>query len=218
MSLDANLAILPAAQRALWPELRSLSPDFVLYGGTAVALRLAHRVSVDFDMFTADSFDPFDLQRMLGSLGDGKILRAEPDTLSLILDRGGEVKISFYGGIGGRVGQPERTKDGIVSVASALDLLAHKLKVVLQRAEARDYRDIAQLLRSGVALEQGLGAAATLFAPGFPVQDSAKALTYFDDLSEGSRLNPQDRATLIAAVAALATKIPAVPLASRNLA
>ena len=46
------LEILPSAQRALWPAFRSASQlGLVLYGGTAIALRLGHRSSVDYDFF-----------------------------------------------------------------------------------------------------------------------------------------------------------------------
>lgn len=217
MTLHADSSVLPAAQRALWPELRALPRGFVLYGGTAVALRLAHRASVDFDFFSTAEFDPFELRSSLGSLSDGQILHAAPNTLTLLVVRGEDVKVSCFGGISGRVGVPEATADGVVRVASALDLLAHKLKVVLQRAEARDYQDIAALLQSGVELETGLGAAATLFA-GFPVAESAKALTYFKDISEPWRLSPEDLDFLIAAAAGLGAKTPSVPLASRELA
>lgn len=40
----------------------------------------------------------------------------------------------------GRIGEPEVTTAGILTVASLDDLVAHKLKVVLQRIEAKDYR------------------------------------------------------------------------------
>ena len=40
---------------AMWPILAKVSKRFVLYGGTAIALRLAHRESVDFDFFTSDT-------------------------------------------------------------------------------------------------------------------------------------------------------------------
>jgi len=50
--LHLRLDILPPAQLALWPELRQIPAHFVLYGGTAIALRLGHRQSVDFDFFT----------------------------------------------------------------------------------------------------------------------------------------------------------------------
>ena len=58
-----RLHILPAPQRALWDELGSTPPHFVLYGGTALALRLGHRVSEDFDFFSSQSFAADDLLR-----------------------------------------------------------------------------------------------------------------------------------------------------------
>jgi hypothetical protein len=48
--LEPKLAILPPEQRRLWPELRDIPRGFVLYGGTAIALHLGHRQSVDFDL------------------------------------------------------------------------------------------------------------------------------------------------------------------------
>ena len=46
------LHILPESQQSLWPSLAPLAQQgFVLYGGTAIALRLGHRISVDFDFF-----------------------------------------------------------------------------------------------------------------------------------------------------------------------
>jgi len=48
----ACMSILPLAQQRLWPELRKAADlGFVLYGGTAIALRLGHKISVDFDFF-----------------------------------------------------------------------------------------------------------------------------------------------------------------------
>ena len=44
------LEILPTAQRQLWPALRRAPHlGFVLYRGTAIALRLGHRPSIDYD-------------------------------------------------------------------------------------------------------------------------------------------------------------------------
>ena len=51
-----NLSILPEPQRLLWSELRDTAPSFVLYGGTALALRLGHRQSQDFDFFSSRPF------------------------------------------------------------------------------------------------------------------------------------------------------------------
>ena len=57
-SFRPRLDILPDAQRALWPELAATPPEFTLYGGTAIALQLGHRQSVDFDFFGSAAFAP----------------------------------------------------------------------------------------------------------------------------------------------------------------
>ncbi len=54
------------------------------------------------------------------------------------------------------VGEPEFTNDGVLLVASLDDLMATKLKVILQRPEAKDYRDIAATLETQVRLDRGL--------------------------------------------------------------
>jgi len=84
----------------------------------------------------------------------------------LSVAQAGQVKLSFFGGIGfGRVGEPEFTDDGVLQVAALDDLMTGKLKVVLQRAEAKDYRDIAAMLGTGIDLAYGIAAARVLFGP-----------------------------------------------------
>jgi hypothetical protein len=43
--------VLPQPQKALWSELKDVPDTFVLYGGTAIALQLGHRQSIDFVSF-----------------------------------------------------------------------------------------------------------------------------------------------------------------------
>jgi hypothetical protein len=52
-----HLEILPSAQMRLWRELSGVPNGFVLYGGTALALHLGHRTSVDFNFFTRRPID-----------------------------------------------------------------------------------------------------------------------------------------------------------------
>jgi hypothetical protein len=137
-AFDPRFDILPEAQRRLWPELSSIPGQFVLYGGTAIALRLGHRASVDFDFFTETPLDHRALRARTTFLAGASVLREEADTLTVSVERNGPVKVSFLGDITfGRVGVPDRTRDGIVSVASLLDLAATKVKVLLQRVAMR---------------------------------------------------------------------------------
>src|SRR3954466_8488178 len=159
-----RLDILPVAQRALWPELTAIPPDFVLYGGTALALRLGHRTSEDFDFFSNESFQPDDLERRILFLAGSTRLQSSPNTLVSLVDRKGPVKVSFFGGLTlRRVQDPETVEGPGFPVASLLDLAATKVKVVQDRAEAKDYIDLGRLLEEGVDLARALGAALAVY-------------------------------------------------------
>jgi len=74
------------------------------------------------------------------------------------------VKVSFFGGLGiGRLNDPLLTGDGTLLVASLEDLLATKLKATLDRAEAKDYMDIASMISAGTSLPIGLSAFKQMF-------------------------------------------------------
>src|SRR5271167_3698575 len=145
-----RLDILPPPQRRLWDELASVPPEFVLYGGTAIALHLGHRQSVDFDFFGSRSFDPAKLPERIPFMASASITQREPNTLSAIVDRGGPVKLSFFGLPGvPRLVPPHIADDNGLQIASLLDLAGMKAAVVQQRAEAKDYIDIDAILTDG---------------------------------------------------------------------
>jgi hypothetical protein len=215
-AFEPKLNILPDAQRRLWPELASLPRSFVLYGGTALALRVGHRVSVDFDMFTADPLDRQALSRDVAFLRDAAVLHEEPNALTVSVDRGDPVKVSLFGSIDfGRVGSPENTADGVGRVASLLDLGATKIKVLLQRVQAKDYVDVAALLRAGVPLDRILAAAKTLFGDTFNPLVAQKTLCWFES-GELSALSADDRELLVRE-AGRDLDLPAMPRLSPRL-
>ncbi|MCK1340330.1 hypothetical protein ACVW1A_001988 [Bradyrhizobium sp. LB1.3] len=179
---EPKLSILPAAQREVWPLLApALRLRLVLYGGTAVALQLGHRESLDFDFFCSAPLDKGDVRAQFGFLNGAAILQDAPNTMVILADMpSGSVKISFFGHIGfGRVNDPMQTADGMILVASLEDLLATKLKATLDRAEAKDYRDIAEMVSAGVSLPRGLAAFRGMFG-GEPAQ-VLRALGFFED-------------------------------------
>ena len=178
---EPTLSTLPEAQRDLWPALIDIPDSYVLYGGTALALRLGHRSSVDFDFFSSDTLD-FGALYKIPFIANAEVLQREPTALTISANRRDPVKVSFFGDIDfGRVGNPDQTADGVLAVASLLDLFGTKLKVLLQRVAARDYLDLAAILRAGVPLQDGLGAAVALYGNEFPPIDAVKALAYYED-------------------------------------
>ncbi len=185
----------------------------VLYGGTAIALRLGHRTSVDFDFFSEAHLDHAAIRSAFLFMESCTVLQDTPNALT-VLAQG--VKISFFGNIRfGRVGVPEMTEDGVLQVASLEDLMATKLKVILQRAEAKDYRDIAAMVGSGVDVAQGLAAARLFFGNSFQPSESIKAMTYFGD-GDLHTLTQQERQTLQRAASTVRT-LPTVASAARQL-
>ena len=177
-----NLSILPEPQRRLWDELKAVPVEFVLYGGTALALHLGHRQSVDFDFFGNSLFDPARLAT-IPFLTGATITQQEPNTLSATVDRDGPVKVSFFGLPGiPRLRVPHIAPDNGLRIASLLDLAGAKAAVVQQRAEAKDYRDIDALLQDGrIDLSAALASARAIYGPKFNPQITLKALSYFGD-------------------------------------
>ncbi len=180
--LTPRLHTLPPSQRELWSELAAITPELVLYGGTALALRLGHRTSEDFDFFSNQSFQPDELERRFPFLEGSTRLQSSPNTLVSQIDRNGPVKVSFFGGLTlRRVQDPETVEGPGFPVASLLDLAATKVKVVQDRAEAKDYIDLGRLLEEGVDLARVLGAARAVYGSSFNPLLSLKALSYFAD-------------------------------------
>src|SRR6202162_1702346 len=100
-AFSPRLDVLPAAQRRLWPELAETPANFTLYGGTAIALRLGHRQSVDFDFFApASAFEPASLLEQLPYLKGARVRQSSANTLTVTVDRAGPVQLSFFGGLG----------------------------------------------------------------------------------------------------------------------
>lgn len=84
-----KMEILPPAQQCLWPELAHAQKlGFVLYGGTAIALRLGHRPSVDFDFFTAKQLDRQAINATFPFLADSTVLQDRENTFEVLVPYG----------------------------------------------------------------------------------------------------------------------------------
>ncbi|MBW6485058.1 MAG: nucleotidyl transferase AbiEii/AbiGii toxin family protein [Syntrophobacterales bacterium] len=139
-SFVPQMRILPPSRQTIWTSLAFASKSgFVLYGGTAIALRLGHRQSIDFDFFSDQPLDRSRLYKSLPILADSTVIQDTPDSFSVLVPVNVSailqyVKLSFFGNIAiGRIGKPEVTADGVMVVAPLADMMAHKLKVIMQR-------------------------------------------------------------------------------------
>ena len=214
--LDPRIDILPKAQQEIWPLLAPAPRlSFVLYGGTAVALHLGHRISIDFDFFRFAPFGKRELETSFPFMRDAETIAEDENTLVVnAMMPSGPVEVSFFGGMGmGRIGQPLQTRDSTLLVASLEDLLATKLKATLDRAEAKDYRDISALLSAGVSLERALGAFAKMYR-----KDAALALRAIGFFKDGDLPSlPQSDQNVLRAARDRVSEIPEITIHEGSL-
>ena len=183
MSLHLN--ILPAAQLKLWPLLKDIPKEFTLYGGTAIALQLGHRISIDFDFFSDLPLNKEKLITQFSLLQQYRLVQPEINTIDCIADfPEGSVKLQFLANLEERqkrISAPIIAKDNQLKIASLRDLFATKLNTIQHRAECKDYLDINAIMKSGVSLAEGLGCAVAVYGKTFDPASSLRALCSYRD-------------------------------------
>lgn len=190
--------ILPQEQKKIYKNLSFLkNKGFILFGGTAIALQLGHRQSIDFDFFTSNKLDKKLKDEILKNLKSDTMLQNEENTLVFLKN---EVKLSFFGDIDFAIKENSLILDDVLEVANLKSLLATKLKATFDRAEYKDYIDIVEILKKGqITIEEGIDKMFDFFGTDFTASQVLKNLTYFED-GDLYRLEIKDRDILIQSV------------------
>lgn len=178
-----ELAVLSDEQVCLWREFGDVPCSFVLCGGTAVALHLGHRASLDFDFFSQERFDPDELYHAVGFLEGSKAIQKSANTLTCTVERGRPVQVSFFGVPSIQlINRPLISPDNDLRIATLIDLAGMKCGVVQKRAEAKDYIDLDAIIQHGkIDLSVALAAAKAIYGPAFNPELTLKSLSYFGD-------------------------------------
>ena len=136
--------------RQLWQSMGPLPCGFRLYGGTALALYLNHRESVDFDFFTTEPDIDWDAIAAVPWLAGAPLRGRGGSAGALAPGDARDIRVSFLYSrkIGPPPMQPPRIAANGVAVASPLDLVRAKLEVVCDRGVAKDYADLAAAFRA----------------------------------------------------------------------
>jgi len=176
--MDLRTEVLADEQKKALDGLAPLlsAQAFYLAGGTATALHLGHRRSVDFDWFTPGDLDPDALQADLTA--GGIRIDAPQTSRGTLLGEIASVPVSFFQYRYPMLHPPERSEDLGIEIASIEDLAAMKLAAVAQRATRKDFVDVHALQRI-LGLEPMLDAFRAKYA-----RDTAHllyALVYFDE-------------------------------------
>lgn len=156
--------------------------QFYLVGGTALALQLGHRISVDLDLFTSSDFETGEIIEQLRNELEIQIIMQKQKNSMIINARNKNtqnefVKIDF-------IKYPYRLLSEIkefdnIRFLSTDDIIPMKLSAIANRGAKKDFYDIYELLK-----EFSLTTMLELFTKKYP--DIAqfhilKSLVYFDD-------------------------------------
>lgn len=154
---------------------------FYLAGGTALALQIGHRDSVDFDFFKGAPFDTARLfDHLLAAFPMSTVVKVQDERNTLTVIAAGNVKLSFMS-YPYPLLRPLVAADGL-DLADIADIGCMRLSAITGRATLKDYVDLYFVLQ-GIPLTELLD----LCAVNLPQLDRAlivKAMTYFDDLDD----------------------------------
>lgn len=118
-----------------------ISAQFYLAGGTALAIHLGHRMSIDLDFFSRSDFSIEKIKKELSLLGDVVVNDQEDGTLNASLDG---VKISFL-----RYDYAQLYPYVVfenVNLADERDIAAMKIDAASSRGSKKDFIDLYFLL------------------------------------------------------------------------
>lgn len=164
----------------LGPQASSLG--FYLAGGTALAIRLGHRISLDLGWFTPHPFDDGMLvaQSLRNAQIDLDIDQVSPGALHGSVQG---VRVTFLQYQYPLVGRLDLWPDMDCRLASLADLACMKLSAIAQRGARKDFCDLYVLGCRCFSLREMLG----YYRKKFDIHDISSVLyglVYFDDAEQ----------------------------------
>ncbi len=171
--------ILTQEQRSLLPLIAKFKRDFGLVGGTAIALHIGHRESIDFDLFSPDEFSNENLRAVFRRAGKTiDVLRADSGQFTFVVDG---VHVTFF-----QYPYPieyVESFDTFARIPTLLTLAAMKAFALGRRSKWKDYVDLYFILKDFHTIDEISAEAEALFAGEFNTRLFRNQLSYFDDIN-----------------------------------
>lgn len=170
--------ILTSNQKELLNWIAQFQREFYLVGGTAIALYLGHRQSVDFDMFKLGTINhKRNFERIAQSGFQYQITRRVPEQMNCLLNG---VKLTFFQYPFDV--QARKKSDVPFRIPELLDLAAMKAYALGRRSKWKDYVDLYFLLTKHFSLVNVCERATDIFGELFSEKMFRAQLSYFDDV------------------------------------
>lgn len=174
-----NPRVLP---KDAWRIVRQLGrhellKDWILAGGTGLALQLGHRVSLDLDFFREEPFDPQQLRRSLSEAAQLEVLGMDASTLHARLDG---IHVSYLESEVPFLFPTTEYRD--LRLADPRDIAAMKVIAIGGRGSRKDFVDLYAYLEAGGTFPDLLRLVRERHADTeFNEMHLLKSLVYFED-------------------------------------
>lgn len=189
--------ILNTKQLELLPLMSQFKREYYLVGGTAIALYIGHRRSIDFDLFKFSSINhKRNLDKVVASGFEHIVTRRVVEQMNLIVN---EVKITFFQypfPI-----QASNTFESYFRMPSLIQLAAMKAYALGRCSKWKDYVDLYFLLTEHFSIQEISACATALFGELFSEKLFRSQLCYFDDVDYSEAVdyiipNPPQESTI----------------------
>jgi len=176
--------ILTPGQNNLLPLISGFSREYFLAGGTAVALHIGHRQSIDFDLFTGSDVKRKSIKNKLaGNDIYYEVLHEAYDQLHIMI---ADVKITFFN-------YPykvphEQKFERIITMPGLIDLAAMKAFALGGRAKWKDYVDLYFIIKHHHSINEIGQRAKELYYGSFNHKLFKQQLSYFRDIDYSEKV------------------------------
>jgi len=155
------------------------SENFGLVGGTAIALQIGHRHSIDFDLFTNKPFSNFNIKKRISKYRKIKnVFKDEDGHYTFIID---DVQFTFFY-YPYKLNFSKKFED-IIKMPDILTLAAMKAFALGRRAKWKDYVDLYFIMKDYHSLEEISEKARRIFGLEFNEKLFRSQLSYFQDIN-----------------------------------
>jgi hypothetical protein len=173
-----HIQIFNPDQFEILPLVKQFKKEFYLVGGTAIALHIGHRRSIDFDLFKYNPIKPKTIiQTISGFEYPYQVTRRVTEQLNVNIN---QVKFTFYQ-FPFKIDATENLDD-ILRLPCLLDLAAMKAYAMGRRSKWKDYVDIYFILKDHFSIKQVSDRTTQLFGQLFSEKLFRAQLSYFDDI------------------------------------
>lgn len=177
---NIHLELLDKTRQEVLEKLIPFTSDFVLGGGTALALQLAHRKSFDFDFFSSSQIPKTFLEKLSKSFVIENVVIDTSDELTLFT--AGNIKITFLYYPFKSLFDHIETVFGL-RVFPVQEIALQKAYTIGRRGEYRDYFDLYTILKhEHIDLKELINGAKQVYNGAFDEKLFLEQLVYYGDL------------------------------------